>query len=180
LTRAASSHGCWIPTPGISRSRRPNPSKPAILEQAYHEDSGVYAGAFGSDRLDASVLLMPMMGLVAADDERMLATIHAIDHELGVDGLVRRWTGASDEEGTFVICSFWLANCLARAGELQRAREVFERVAGHANDVGLLAEEIDPRDGSLLGNFPQAFSHVGLITAAWAIHEAAQCEAAGR
>ncbi len=75
-------------------------------------------------------------------------------------------------------CSFWLANCLARAGELDRARAVFQRVADHANDVGLLAEEIDPRDGSLLGNFPQAFSHVGLITAAWAIHEATQREEA--
>jgi len=149
----------------------------AILEHAYHEDSGVYAGAFGSDRLDASVLLMPMMGLVAADDGRMLATIHAIDDQLSVDGLVRRWSGTSEDEGAFVICSFWLANCLARAGELGRAREVFERVAGHANDLGLLAE-IDPRDGSLLGNFPQAFSHVGLITAAWAIHEATQREEA--
>ena len=77
-----------------------------------------------------------------------------------------------------MICSFWLANCPARAGELGRAREVFERVAGQANDLGLLAEEIDPRDGSLLGNFPQAFSHVGLITAAWAIHEATQREEA--
>ena len=73
-----------------------------------------------------------------------------------------------------MICSFWLANCLARAGELARAREVFERVVSHANDVGLLAEEIDPRDGSLLGNFPQAFSHVGLITAAWAIDQVAE------
>ncbi len=128
----------------------------------------------GSDHLDASVLLMPIMGLVPADDERMLATIHAIDDQLGVDGLVRRWTGASEDEGAFVICSFWLANCLAQAGELARAREVFERVADHANDVGLLAEEIDPRDGSLLGNFPQAFSHVGLITAAWSIQQATE------
>ena len=71
-----------------------------------------------------------------------------------------------------MICSFWLANCLAQAGELERAREIFERVVGHANDLGLLAEEIDPRDGSLLGNFPQAFSHVGLITAAWSIDQA--------
>jgi len=148
----------------------------AILEQAYDEDGGVYAGAFGSDRLDASVLLMAIMGLVAPDDERMLATIHAVDRELGVDGLVRRWSGTSDDEGAFVICSFWLANCLAQAGELDRAREVFERVMSHANDVGLLAEEIDPRDGSLLGNFPQTFSHVGLITAAWAIQQAAQRE----
>ncbi|MDQ3730242.1 MAG: glycoside hydrolase family 15 protein [Actinomycetota bacterium] len=144
----------------------------AILQQAYNDEIGAYAGAFGSDRLDASVLLMPIMGLVPADDERMLTTIHAIDRELGVDGLVRRWTGTSDDEGAFVICSFWLANCLARAGEVERAREVFERVASHANDLGLLAEEIDPRDGSLLGNFPQAFSHVGLITAAWSIDQA--------
>jgi len=91
-----------------------------------------------------------------------------------VNGLVRRWSATSDDEGAFVICSFWLADCLARAGELGRAREVFERVVSHANDVGLLAEEIDPRDGSLLGNFPQAFSHVGLITAAWAIDQAAE------
>jgi len=148
----------------------------AILEQAYDDEAGVYAGAFGSDRLDASVLLMAIMGLVPADDERMLSTIRAIDRELGVGGLVRRWTGTSDDEGAFVICSFWLADCLARAGDVQRAREVFERVVSHANDVGLLAEEIDPRDGSLLGNFPQAFSHVGLITAAWSIQQATERE----
>ena len=144
----------------------------AILDQAYNEEIGAYAGAFGSDRLDASVLLMPIMGLVEATDERMLATIHAIDRELGADGLVRRWTGTSDDEGTFVICSYWLADCLAQAGEVDRARQVFERVSSHANDLGLLAEEIDPRDGKLLGNFPQAFSHVGLITAAWSIAQA--------
>ena len=143
-----------------------------ILEHAYNESIGAYAGAFGSDRLDASVLLMAIMGLLPADDERMLATIHAIDRELGVDGLVRRWTHASDDEGSFVICSFWLAACLAQAGEVDRARDVFERVLGHANDLGLLAEEIDPRDGSLLGNFPQAFSHVGLVRAAASIDRA--------
>ncbi|MBA2765059.1 MAG: glycoside hydrolase family 15 protein, partial [Thermoleophilaceae bacterium] len=94
----------------------------AILDEAYNEELGVYAGAFGSDRLDASVLLMPIMGLVEAGDERMLNTIHAIDRELGAGGLVRRWTGTSEEEGAFVICSFWLAECLAQAGELDRAR----------------------------------------------------------
>ncbi len=149
----------------------------ALLEQAYNEGIGAYAGAFGSDRLDASVLLMPLMGFVEADDERMLATIHAIDSELSVDGLVRRWTGASDDEGAFVICSFWLATCLAQAGDVRRAREVFERVSAQANDLGLLSEEIDPRDGSLLGNFPQAFSHVGLIGAAWAIEQAIRRDA---
>ncbi len=115
---------------------------------------------------------MPIMGFLDAGDERMRATIDAVDRDLASDGLVKRWTGADEEEGAFVICSFWLANCLAQAGELDRAREVFEHVLGHASDVGLLAEEIDPRTGALLGNFPQAFSHVGLITAAWSIEEA--------
>ncbi len=144
----------------------------AILQQAFHEERGLYAGAFGSDRLDASVLLMPIMGFMPATEPRMRATIDAIDRELGHDGLVQRWSGADKDEGAFVICSFWLANCLARAGELTRAREVFEHVLEHANDVGLLAEEIDPRSGALLGNFPQAFSHVGLVNAAWSIDEA--------
>ncbi len=144
----------------------------AILEGAWCEERNAYGGAFGSDRLDASVLLMPIMGLVDAGDERMRATIDAIDEELAEGGLVRRWTGTREDEGAFVICCFWLANCLAQAGEVDRARTVFENVLDHANDLGLLSEEIDPRDGSLLGNFPQAFSHVGLINAAWAIDQA--------
>ncbi|MBA3263091.1 MAG: glycoside hydrolase family 15 protein [Thermoleophilaceae bacterium] len=149
-----------------------NEIRTAILEQAFDERGGVYAGAFGSDRLDASVLLMPIMGFLPAGDERMRATIDAVDRDLSHGGLVKRWSGAGEDEGAFVICSFWLANCLAQAGELDRAREVFEHVLGHANDVGLLAEEIDPRSGALLGNFPQAFSHVGLTTAAWSIDQA--------
>ena len=80
--------------------------------------------------------------------------------------------GLTGEEGTFVICSFWLVSCLARAGEIDRAQALFVPVAGLANDLGLLAEEIDTRTGELLGNFPQAFSHVGLINAAWEIDQA--------
>ena len=87
------------------------------------------------------------------------------DEGLNADGL-------SGEEGTFVICSFWLVSCLARAGEVERAEQLFDQLAGYANDLGLLAEEIDAVHGELLGNFPQAFSHIGLITAAWEIDQA--------
>jgi GH15 family glucan-1,4-alpha-glucosidase len=80
--------------------------------------------------------------------------------------------GLTGEEGTFVICSFWLVSCLAQAGEVERAERLFDRLAGYANDVGLLAEEIDTRKNELLGNFPQAFSHIGLITAAHQIDQA--------
>ena len=80
--------------------------------------------------------------------------------------------GLAGEEGTFVICSFWLVSCLARAGELDRAEALFDQLAGYANDLGLLAEEIDTANGEQLGNFPQAFSHIGLITAAWEIDKA--------
>jgi GH15 family glucan-1,4-alpha-glucosidase len=143
----------------------------AILEQGWNEQAGAYSGAFGSHHLDASVLLMPILGFVDAGDERMRCTTDAIERELAHDGLVQRWTGAGDE-GAFVICSFWLVQCRALAGDVERARELFEHVTAHANDVGLLAEEIDVRDGQLLGNFPQGFSHIGLINAAWAIERA--------
>ena len=107
----------------------------------------------------------------------MRSTIDAIADELTEDGLVLRYRndeglnadGLTGEEGTFVICSFWLVSCLAQAGEIDRAQALFVRLVGYANDVGLLAEEIDPASGELLGNFPQAFSHVGLIQAAIAL-----------
>ena len=142
----------------------------AVLSRGWCEEADAYTGAFGSDHLDASVLLLPLVGFLPADDERMLRTMATIERELATDGLVRRWTGA--EDGGFVICSFWLADCLARAGEVGRAREVFEAVCARANDVGLLSEQIALDDGALLGNFPQGFSHVGLIMAAWSIDQA--------
>jgi GH15 family glucan-1,4-alpha-glucosidase len=117
------------------------------------------------------VLLMPIMSFLPADDERMAATIDAIERHLAHDGLVQRWTGSGDE-GAFVICSYWLAACRALAGDVKRAIEIFEAVTAHANDLGLLSEEIDIRDGTLLGNFPQGLSHIGLVNAAWAIHQA--------
>jgi len=136
----------------------------AILEQGWSERRQAFTGHFGSDDLDASVLLMPLVGFLPADDPRMLATIRAIQRDLTQDGLVLRYAthdGLEGREGTFVICSFWLVSCLAKAGMLSEAEALLDRVLGFANDLGLLAEEIDPTSGELLGNFPQSFSHVG-------------------
>jgi GH15 family glucan-1,4-alpha-glucosidase len=125
-------------------------------------------------KLDASNLMIPIVGFVEHTDPRARATAERISTELSADGLVYRYVtdgvdGLSGEEATFAICSFWLVECLARAGESERARELFERLLAFCNDVGLLAEEIDPHSGELIGNFPQAFSHLGLIQAAVAL-----------
>jgi GH15 family glucan-1,4-alpha-glucosidase len=152
----------------------------AILTRGWSEAKQAYAQSFDSDDLDAAQLLMPIVGFLPATDERMRSTIEAIAKELTEDGLVLRYLneeglnadGLSGEEGTFTICSFWLVSCLAKAGEVERAQELFDRLAGYANDLGLLAEEIDTGSGEQLGNFPQAFSHIGLITAAWELDQA--------
>ncbi|MFC4534697.1 glycoside hydrolase family 15 protein [Sphaerisporangium dianthi] len=144
-----------------------------ILREGWSEKAGAYTQAFGSSDLDASVLMMPIMGLLPADDPRMLATIDAIAARL-VDerGLVYRYRiddGLPGEEGAFLLCTFWLAQAQALAGRPEEARAVFERAGRFANDVGLMAEEVCPRTGEFLGNFPQAFSHIGLINAAYAV-----------
>jgi GH15 family glucan-1,4-alpha-glucosidase len=148
----------------------------AILERAWSEAAGAFTQAFGSDDLDASLLQLPIVGFLPPDDPRILATIDAIEERLTDDrGLVYRYLapdGLPGEEGTFLLCTFWLAQAQAMAGRTAKARETFERAVAYANDVGLLAEEVDPKTGELLGNFPQAFSHIGLVNAAWAISEA--------
>jgi GH15 family glucan-1,4-alpha-glucosidase len=141
-----------------------------ILEEGWNEEVGAYTGALGSDRLDASVLLMPLVDFLPATDARMQSTIEKIERELMWDGLVHRWVG--DDNGGFLLCTYWLVECLARAGEVERATELFERATACANDVGLLAEEADGQTGELIGNFPQAFSHVGLVNAAWSLSQA--------
>jgi alpha,alpha-trehalase len=150
----------------------------AVEAQGWNETAGAFTQSFGSDALDASVLLLSIVGFLPGDDPRVCATIDAIEDRLtDADGLVYRYRahdGLEGEEGTFLLCTFWLAEALARSGQLNRARDVFERAARHVNDVGLLAEEIDPTTGAQLGNFPQAFSHIGLINAAWAIDEASR------
>ena len=140
----------------------------------WSEERQAYAQSFGSDELDAAQLLMPIVGFLPASDERMRSTIEAIARDLTEDGLVLRYRndeglnadGLTGEEGTFVICSFWLVSALAKAGEVDRAEALFDKLAGYANDLGLLAEEIDTANDEQLGNFPQAFSHIGLIKAA--------------
>jgi alpha,alpha-trehalase len=152
----------------------------AILTRGWSDARQAYAQSFDSDELDAAQLLMPILGFLPATDERMRSTIEAIAANLTEDGLVLRYRneeglnadGLTGEEGTFVICSFWLVSALAKAGEVDRAEQLFDQLASYANDLGLLAEEIDTANGELLGNFPQAFSHIGLITAAWEIDKA--------
>jgi alpha,alpha-trehalase len=148
----------------------------AILTHGWSDRADAFTQSFGSDDLDASNLMLPLVGFLPADDPRVLATIAATEERLTDDrGLVYRYRahdGLEGDEGTFLLCTFWLAQALARAGQPARARTVFERAAAFVNDVGLLSEEVDPASGELLGNFPQAFSHIGLVNAAWAISEA--------
>jgi GH15 family glucan-1,4-alpha-glucosidase len=139
-----------------------------VLARGWNPQVGAYTGAFDSDRLDASVLTLPIWGFLPATDSRMRATIDRIERELSVDGLVRRWDG---DPATFFLCSFWLVNCLAQAGERDRAATMFESVTARANDLGLFAEQFDPRTGEQLGNMPQAFSHMALINTAWQLTE---------
>ncbi|TDW28647.1 glycoside hydrolase family 15 protein [Cryobacterium psychrophilum] len=150
-----------------------------ILEKGWNEEAGAFTQSFDSPDLDAAALMLPIVGFLPASDPRVLATVDAIIERLtDTRGLVYRYQtdtgvdGLNGNEGTFLLCTFWLAHVLAAGGRSGEAREVFERAVSHTNDVGLLAEEIDSETGEQLGNFPQAFSHVGLINAAWAIDQA--------
>ena len=148
----------------------------AIETQGWSDTAGAFAQSFGSDELDASALMLLITGFLPADDARMRSTVDAISQHLTDErGFVYRYLAADGlpgDEGTFTLCTFWLIECLAEMGDVRRARELFERVAGYANDVGLFSEEVDPSSGEALGNFPQAFTHVGLVNAAWAIARA--------
>ncbi len=154
----------------------------AVLTDGWHAGRGAYTGAFGSDHLDAGVLLMPLVGFVPHDDPRMRRTVAVLREELATDGLVRRWTGADDDAG-FLPCTFWLAETLACAGDLDDAEAVMERALGCAGDLGLLSEAASPRTGGAGGNTPLAISHVSMVNAAVALDEArrvARFPAAGR
>jgi GH15 family glucan-1,4-alpha-glucosidase len=150
----------------------------AILARGWNEQAGAFTQAFGSEDLDASSLMLAITGFLPADDPRMKATIDAIARRLTDErGLVYRYLahdGLTGQEGTFVLCTFWLAQAQALAGDVEAATATFERAVAAINDIGLLAEEVDPRNAEMIGNYPQAFSHVGLVNAAWAITESRQ------
>jgi GH15 family glucan-1,4-alpha-glucosidase len=147
----------------------------AIERRGYDRKRGVFVQAFDRTELDAALLLLPTVEFVAWDDERMVRTIAAIREELDAgDGLLYRYTrddGLAGKEGAFLCCSFWLVECLARIGELDEARTVFDQTTARANDLGLFSEELDPRSGELLGNFPQGLTHLSHIDAAVALSE---------
>jgi GH15 family glucan-1,4-alpha-glucosidase len=145
--------------------------KADILEHGV-DKRGVLVQHYGTESLDASTLLAAMFGFLPADDERIRASVLAIADELTENGFVLRYRtdetddGLSGKEGTFVICSFWLVSALAIIGEMQRARDLMERLVRVASPLGLYAEEFDVDTGRHLGNFPQAFSHLALVEAA--------------
>jgi GH15 family glucan-1,4-alpha-glucosidase len=143
-----------------------------VCEQGWNESRRSFTQYYGSDRLDASVLMIPLVGFLPGDDPRVVSTVEAVQRELAVDGFVMRYQnesgvdGLAGTEGAFLPCTFWLADCLTAMGRTGEATALFERLLGLTNDVGLISEEYDPKTGRLLGNFPQAFTHVGLINTA--------------
>lgn len=149
-----------------------------VCELGYDKTRNTFTQFYGSDGLDASLLMIPMTGFLPPNDPRMRGTIEAIERELMVDGFVLRYRpekenvdGLPGREGVFLPCSFWLVICLHRIGRKKEARELFERLLTVRNDLGLLSEEYDPLEKRLLGNFPQAFSHVALVNAAHILGE---------
>ena len=143
-----------------------------VCTRGFNTEMGSFVQSYGSRELDASALVIPLVGFLPPDDPRVAGTVAAIERELMPDGLVLRYdTATSDDglpagEGAFLACSFWLVDAYVLLGRLDDAREMFERLLALRNDVGLLAEEYDTRARRLVGNFPQAFSHIALINTA--------------
>jgi len=144
-----------------------------VCRNAYNEEKKCFVQSYGSDQLDASLLLMPLVEFLPGDDPRIRATIEAVERELMVDGFVRRYdTSKADDglpsgEGAFLACNFWMVSSLKAIGRADDARILFERLLSLCNGLGLLSEEYDPKSKRFLGNFPQAFSHIALVNAAF-------------
>jgi len=145
-----------------------------VCERGFDEEVGSFTQSYGSKEIDASLLLLPLVGFLPADDPRVRGTIEAVERELLQDGFVLRYRtreegvdGLPAGEGVFLPCSFWLANCYEQIGRHDEAEALFERLVGLSNDLGLLSEEYDPKEKRLLGNFPQAFTHLALVTTAF-------------
>jgi GH15 family glucan-1,4-alpha-glucosidase len=150
-------------------SRAREEIRAAVLERGFDRSIGAFTQAFDIPVLDASVLMMPLVGFLPATDVRMTSTINVILDRLTSHGLVYRYLaddGLPGGEATFALCTFWMVDALALSGRVDEAEAMFARVTGFANDVGLLSEEIEPASGQLLGNFPQAFTHLALIRSA--------------
>ncbi|ORT57513.1 glycoside hydrolase family 15 protein [Streptomyces sp. CB03238] len=154
-----------------------------VCEKGYDPERNTFTQSYGSRELDAATLLIPRVGFLPPDDPRVVGTVDAVWAELNHNGLIRRYStegvsvdGLPGDEGTFLVCSFWMADALRMTGRTKEARELFERLLALRNDVGLLAEEYDAAARRQLGNFPQAFSHIGLVGTALAL---AREEAAG-
>ena len=146
-----------------------------VCENGFNREVGAFTQYYGSDALDASTLMIPLVGFLPPDDPRVVSTVEAVERRLLVDGLVLRYEtsdggqvdGLSGREGAFLACSFWLVDCLHLIGRTADAAAMFERLVGLANELGLLSEEYDAAAGRLVGNFPQAFSHVSLVNSAF-------------
>jgi alpha,alpha-trehalase len=155
---------------GWSKSREA--IRHAILTEGYDEKLGAFTQSFGEPVLDASALVIPQVGFLPATDPRVRSTVEKIRGQLTAHGLVYRYNtdvtadGLQGTEGTFALCSFWMVDNLAQQGRVDEARTLFEKIIGYANDLGLLSEEIEPTSNELLGNFPQGFTHLGLIRSA--------------
>ncbi len=142
-----------------------------VLERGFNREMGSFVSILDGDELDASLLAAARVGFLEPDDPRILGTIDAIRKRLGRQELLYRYEFQTDDglppgEGAFLACSFWLVEALAYAGRIDEARATFEKLLHRCNDVGLYSEEIDVESGALLGNFPQALTHIGLINAA--------------
>ena len=152
-----------------------------VLERGFDEELGSFVQSYDSQRLDASLLTIPLVGFLPPDDERVVGTLEAVRRGLMEDGFVRRYAhdegvddvdGLPAGEGAFFLCSFWFVDNLILLGRIEEATEMFERLLSLRNDLGLLSEEYDPGAKRLVGNFPQAFSHIGLINTAMLLEDA--------